>query len=65
MNSKTLAPYIKAAEQEGFNLFIDIQLGKQSGVSTVKETVSPCFSFVSSMGSMVFSGSSVKFMERL
>ncbi len=30
LNSKKLAPYIKAAEKEGFNLFIDIQLGKQT-----------------------------------
>jgi hypothetical protein len=30
LNSKKLDPYIKAAEQEGFNLFIDTQLGKHT-----------------------------------
>ena len=30
LNSKKLQPYIEAAQNEGFNLFIDIQLGKHT-----------------------------------
>ena len=39
LNSKKLMPYIKAAEKEGFNLFIDLQLGKHTPQSAVKHVL--------------------------
>ena len=39
LNSKKLQPYIEAAEKEGFNLFIDLQLGKHTPQSAVKHVL--------------------------
>ena len=39
LNSKKLQPYIEAAEKEGFNLFIDIQLGKHTPQDAVKHVL--------------------------
>ncbi len=39
LNSKKLQPYIEAAQNEGFNLFIDIQLGKHTPQDAVKHVL--------------------------
>ena len=39
LSDKKLKPYIKAAEEEGFNLFIDLQLGKHTPQDAIRHVL--------------------------